>query len=70
MESNLRFWLPKTFPGRIRFIVTADQKSDSYAYLKDIGCDILSVQADRSVYTNIVKNLRLRKSFCSQEHHD
>ena len=70
MESNIRFWLPKTFPNRIRFIVTADQKSDSYTYLKDIGCDILSVQADKSVYTNIVKNLRLRKSFCSPEHHE
>lgn len=39
-ESNLLMWLPRIFPERIRFIVTADAGCESYAYLKKIGCDV------------------------------
>lgn len=31
-ESNLMFWLPRIFPDRVRFIVTADPKCESYTY--------------------------------------
>ena len=32
LESNLKFWLPKVFPDRVRFIITLDQKSNSHKY--------------------------------------
>ena len=69
LESNLRFWLPRVFPNRIRFIVTADPGCDSYAYLKSIKCETLHVSVERSLYTSIINSLKDRKHFCTEEHH-
>ena len=65
-ESNLKFWLPKLFPDRVRFIITCDQNSASYNYLKDLNSSFLSMKAD-SRLNKLLENLYTRKSICSQE---
>lgn len=69
LESNLRFWLPRIFPNRIRFIVTADPGCESYAYLKSIKCETLQVSVEKSLYVSIINSLKNRKHFCTEEHH-
>ena len=39
-ESDLKFWLPKIFPDRVKFILTCDRNSSSHAYLADLGCEL------------------------------
>ena len=46
-ESNLKFWLPKVFPDRIKFIITADTESTSHTYLKDIGCEGICIAPEK-----------------------
>jgi hypothetical protein len=55
-ESFLKFWLPKTFPDRVRVIVTASPNSKSQEYLKNLGSDVISIVADKkSMRSEITK---------------
>lgn len=59
-ESRLKFWLPKYFPTRFRVIVTASKASQSYAYLKKQGCQILKVEASTDVYKSLLRSYQKR----------
>lgn len=61
-ESEIKFWLPRSFPKNIRVIITADRKSKSYANILKRNCLVLDV--DRNTFTNsdILSTLR-NKSF-------
>ena len=67
-ESNLKFWLPRIFPERVRFIVTCDRDSESYDYLTDIGCDVLHMGVETSLYSSMIDSLPMRPTLCSEEY--
>lgn len=37
-ESNIAFWLPKSFPRNIKVIVTTNSQSEALDYFTKIGC--------------------------------
>lgn len=56
-ESSLKFWLPKYFPDRIRVIITASPGSKSKSYLKSIGCNILTLKADKRMARSYLEDI-------------
>lgn len=69
MESNLKFWLPRVFPNRVRFIITVDQHSNSHKYLTGIGCEVIHMTVERRLYYEMIQSMKGRPHFCSVEHH-
>ena len=60
-ESSLKFWLPKTFPDRVRFIITASPNSKSQEYLKGLGCDVLKINSDVKVIREWMEKTQLKR---------
>lgn len=56
-ESSLKFWLPKYFPERIRVIITASPGSKSKGYLKSLGCNIITLKADKRMVRSYLKDV-------------
>jgi hypothetical protein len=67
-EAHLKFWLPKTLPNRIRFIVTADAKSLANKYLHRIGCEKIKIKSEKKVISHVIEKYENRDSFVSDEH--
>jgi hypothetical protein len=70
-ESNLKFWLPKVFPDRIKFIITAEKNSSSHHYLKDLGCESICLTLepkDKNVFEGLLQTFREKKYFCQADH--
>lgn len=57
MESALKFWLPKTFPERVRVIVTASPNSKSSKYMKALGCPVVPILAEKKIMRTWLENL-------------
>jgi hypothetical protein len=57
LESSLKFWLPKTFPDRVKVIVTASPNSKSSKYMRSQGCNVVSITADKKIMRNWLTNL-------------
>lgn len=70
IESNIKFWLPKTFPKNIKVITTAAKGSKSYKYLRKIGCKIIELRADPQMLANKIVALETRSFFCLESHKD
>lgn len=69
MESNLKFWLPRIFPDRVRFIITVDHKSNSHKYLTGIGCEVIHMNVEKKLYFEMIQSMKARSSFVSKDHH-
>ena len=67
MPADLKFWLPKTFPRRIKFIVTAGINTSAHDYLKNIKCERLLLTVDKSLYTEMIKDLNENQAVCSSD---
>lgn len=57
-ESEIKFWLPRYFPKRIRVIITADRNSKSYANLCKRKCTIIEVEKNLLVVHDILGTLQ------------
>lgn len=60
-ESRLKFWFPKYFPTRFRVIVTASKASQSYAYLKKVGCQSLHLETTTDTLHSVCKSYLKRQ---------
>ena len=72
-ESNLKFWLPKVLPDRVKFIITAEANSNSHNYLRNIGSDVICLTPDKQdvyMFDNMFATLASKKYFVPQEHVD
>ena len=72
-ESNLKFWLPKVLPDRIKFIITAEKSSTSHAHLTNIGCDVISLmpeKKDQQMFENMLITLKNKNYFVPSDHVD
>lgn len=58
LESSLKFWLPKTFPERVRVIVTASPNSKSARYMRGLGCPVVPIMAEKKIMRNWIDKLR------------
>lgn len=67
-ESSIKFWLPRFFPKRVKFIVTCDGATKSYHYLKSRGSQIINLSVDSRTSTTLIDNLESRDFFCTEEH--
>lgn len=67
-ESNIKFWLPKTFPKNIKVVTTAAKGSKSYKYLKNIGCKVIELRSNSKMLSNKVHSLENRIFFCTKSH--
>jgi hypothetical protein len=70
VESNIKFWLPKTFPKNIKVITTAAKSSKAYKYLKKNGCQIIKLRSDSQMLGDKITALDNRQYFCELEHRD
>ena len=69
MESNLKFWLPRVFPDRVRFIITVDQHSMAHNYLTGIGSEVIHMSVEKKLYFEMIQSMKARPHFCTKEHH-
>ena len=56
-ENDLKFWLPRELPPRVKIILTIEQGSHNIAYLQKIGCKFLPLN------TNEETKLEFARSF-------
>lgn len=47
--SNIAFWLPKTFPSRVKMIATCDKNSETMQYFLKTGCTLLDIKTDKII---------------------
>lgn len=59
LESSLKFWLPKTFPDRVRVIVTVSPNSKSSKYMRALGCPVVPIVAEKKIMRNWIDKLRV-----------
>ena len=55
-ESSLKFWLPRVFPPRVKFVLTASPGSKAARYLRDQGCLSIKIRSDRATIGSVVQN--------------
>ena len=70
VESTLKFWLPKFFPSRIRFILTAQPDSATFNYLKRQECKVIMMHSFDNVFSSILDAYRKRKFAMAESHVD
>lgn len=68
-ESEIKFWLPKYFPKRIRVIVTASKNSKTYANLLKRKCQMFEFDKSMFVPTDVFITLS-QKSFLMPEEYN
>lgn len=67
-ESEIKFWLPRSFPKNVRVIITADKRSKSYANLQKRNCQFLDVDRNLFISTDIIGALLKKKCFMGNEY--
>jgi hypothetical protein len=67
-ESNLKSWLPRIFPERVRFIVTCDKDCESHNHLSDIGCEVIQMETSPTLFSSMIENLYDRPTLATPEH--
>lgn len=67
-ESEIKFWLPRSFPKFVRVIITADRKSKSYANLMKRNCQVLDFDRNLFVSTDMISFLKKKKSIMDDEY--
>lgn len=66
-ESSLKFWLPKNFPRKVRFIVTAEPESKSAEYLRNLGCKSIKVAASTEAVTSYLEKMKAKNYLAVSE---
>ena len=69
-ESEIKFWLPKTFPKRIRVIVTTSSSSKSYNYLQRLGSTIVNIDKNSITHNDAIADLKSKNSLMDPEYVD
>jgi len=67
-ESEIKFWLPKYFPRRVRVIVTVDSRSKSFNYLKKKLSTVITVDKNLIVSDDALEELKTKQSFATDEY--
>lgn len=65
-ENDLKFWLPRELPPRVKIILTIEEGSHNIAYLRKIGCRFLSVGNCSGAQLQLLSFLR-EKQFYAPE---
>ena len=60
LESNIKFWLPKWFPSKVKIIVTASKHSQAYEYLQAQGCKTITVKSEEAVLARVIDSYKER----------
>ena len=69
-ESNIKFWLPKSFPKNVRIIVTASKDSKSFEHLSKLQCEKISLKPDISMMEAILNKIQSKQFLCEKEHQE
>jgi len=57
LESEIKFWLPKYFPKRIRIIVTSEPSNKNFKYLAKKGCQIIEIHPQTEFISDAINEL-------------
>lgn len=63
LENNLKFWLPKFFPERVRFIISLEQGSFNFEYFHSFGCCVLDLACDRKTVFGVLEYFEKKRFF-------
>ena len=66
-ENDLKFWLPRELPPRVKIILTIEEGSHNIAYLQKIGCKFLPLETDKATRLEFAKSFREGKFLASSE---
>lgn len=67
-ESEIKFWLPKYFPKKIRVIVTANKASKTYSNLLKRNCSMYEFDKSMFVPKDIFTTLNQKSFFMPEEY--
>lgn len=59
-ESSIKFWLPKTFPNRIKVIVTCEPKSRSNEHFDNLGCRFIKLKRNTKDIVKYIDSVKER----------
>lgn len=59
-EINLKFWLPRELPPRVKILLTLEEDSYNIAYLKKLGCKFLTLCHQVPMKKQLIQTLSKR----------
>ena len=62
LENNIKFWLPKIFPDRIKFIIILEENSFNLNYFENFGCEIFNFITNRNSVMNFLNDFENKKN--------
>ena len=65
-EIDLKFWLPRELPPRVKIILTIEEGSHNLSYLQKIGCRFIQVNNQEQTHRGMVKLLRQRQFYATE----
>ena len=65
-EVDLKFWLPRELPPRVKIILTIEEGSHNIAYLKKIGCRFLHLRDQTESKMELLDCFAKRQFFCEK----
>lgn len=62
-ENDLKFWLPRELPPRVKIILTIEEGSHNISYLQKIGCRFLQIESRDQTRLEILDSLHQRAAY-------
>lgn len=62
-ENDLKFWLPRELPPRVKIILTIEEGSHNISYLRKIGCRFLHVNNQNDAQLQLISFLDEKKFY-------
>jgi hypothetical protein len=66
-ENDLKFWLPRELPPRVKIILTIEEGSHNISYLQKIGCKFIQIESQERTKIEIMEALSQRKPYVNPE---
>jgi hypothetical protein len=66
-ENDLKFWLPRELPPRVKVILTIEEGSHNISYLRKIGCKFLHIGSDKHTQLELLSSFDDKVFYSSQE---
>ena len=66
-ENDLKFWLPRELPPRVKIILTIEEGSHNISYLRKIGCKFLHMGKTKDTQMELLSSYQDKVFYPSQK---
>jgi hypothetical protein len=65
-ENDLKFWLPRELPPRVKIILTIEEGSHNISYLRKIGCKFLHIGGEKNTQLELLSSFNDKSFYVPQ----